>query len=97
MSQDEIKNKYRSTLTRGKVVSAIFIILALPKLVIGFTDYTSVLGIEKLGALALFVIGTLIYCIFFFVYWKCPACRKYPGGGWRPSSCKSCGAELGDA
>lgn len=91
MSSNEVIGKYRKILFGGKIVSAIFIMLALPKIIIGFTDINSILGINSGVAFWLFIVGTVFYTICFLIYYKCPACKKYPGNGWSLKKCQSCG------
>ena len=94
MESAEVIEKYRSVLFKAKVVSAIALVFAVPKLVIGFSSYSTFLGINNFVALILFSVGFIPYMVFFYSYWKCPSCNKFPGGGWVRKECQHCNAKL---
>jgi len=91
---NEVIEKYQSVLLKAKIVSVIAIIFALPKLVIGFSSYSTFLGISSHVALMLFVGGFVPYIVFFYSYWKCPSCNKFPGSGWARKECQHCNVKL---
>ncbi|AQT58893.1 hypothetical protein [Cellvibrio sp. PSBB023] len=90
MNSAEVLEKYKSVLFKAKIVSVIAIIFAIPKLFIGFTSYTTFLGISSNVALLLFTLGFVPYIVFFYSYWKCPSCNKFPGSGWARKECQHC-------
>lgn len=94
MSPNEVLEEYKLVIFRAKLVSACSILLAIPKLVIGLSDRTSFIGISSNESLVLFIIGFSIYVFFGFKYWKCPACKKFPGSGWSRNACENCGVCL---
>ena len=94
MESAEVIEKYKSVLFKAKVVSAIAMVFAIPKLVLGFSSYSTFLGINSNVALALFSVGFIPYIVFFFSYWKCPVCNKFPGSGWSRKECQHCNAKL---
>jgi hypothetical protein len=94
MNSAEVIQKYKLVLFKAKIVSVIAIIFAIPKLVIGFTSHTSFLGISSNVALFLFALGFVPYIVFFYRYWKCPSCKKFPGSGWSRKECQHCHAML---
>ena len=94
MESTEVIEKYKSVLFKAKIVSAIAIVFAVPKLVIGFSSYSTFLGINSFAALILFSVGFIPYVVFFYNYWKCPSCNKFPGSVWGRKECQHCNAKL---
>ena len=94
MNPTDIIKEYKIVLFRAKIISVFAILLAIPKLVIGFGNRDYFIGISSNESLALFIVGSSIYTFFWLKYWKCPACKKYPGGGWRLKECEKCGVCL---
>jgi len=90
----DIKKEYAITLRNAKIVSLIFITLFTPKLVFLFTDLKVFLGLTEVTVLIPMAIGTIIYSIFFYKFWSCPSCIKFPGSGWTRKQCKHCGVDL---
>jgi len=91
---DETKKKYRRLKSQAIIATIVFIALLAPRLVIGFTELDSFIGLSYEAALIPQAIGLVIYCYFFFKLYKCPECRKFPGSGWGLKKCNSCGVEL---
>ncbi|MDN4504346.1 hypothetical protein QX776_18195 [Alteromonadaceae bacterium BrNp21-10] len=94
MTETEIKEAYAVVMTKAKIVSVIFGLLLLPKLVLGFTDLDVFLGLTYETALVLTVIATVLYLWFYLAYWKCPSCKEFPGGGWSREQCNKCNVNL---
>ncbi len=87
-------SEYELTLGRAKVVSVIAVLLWLPNLLDRFVDFERHLGLDSTVRLWLSALGVAIYGLFGWLYWNCPNCGKFPGGGWRRSDCRSCGVSL---
>ena len=94
MTEEEIKIKYAAVLSQAKVMTVIFAALMAPRLILGFTDLESFLGLNYVTALIPMAIGSTVYGIFAYKFWKCPSCGSFPGGGWSRAVCKKCGVEL---
>ncbi|NQD35760.1 hypothetical protein HPT27_01925 [Permianibacter sp. IMCC34836] len=93
-SAAQVKEEYASMMVRAKLVSAITLLLISPRLILGFTDLNSFLGLNYVTALIPMLLGTIVYVVFFKKYWRCPACLELPGGGWTRKQCKHCGVAL---
>ncbi len=93
MKSEEIKQKYKKVIFKAGIISAIAIVLALPKVILSFTGYDNILGIDKPYWRLSFYLGFFIYISFLLFKWKCPSCGKYPGG-WFRKKCRSCGCRL---
>jgi len=93
-SLEDIKAEYKIVLFRAKIASGIFVLLWLPKLIVNYTDQSSLLGISETTWFGVAVVAFIAYLVFFKLYWKCPNCGKFPGGGWHRLSCKLCGVAL---
>ena len=94
-SESQIKSEYLVVEKYALIVSFLFFVLAVPKLVLGFTDLDVFLGFTKMSALYLFTVGGVIYAVFFYKFWNCPSCSQYPGGRWIiKNSCKKCHVKL---
>lgn len=94
MSDQQIKIKYAAILKQAKIMSVIFAALMVPRLILGFTDLETFLGLNYVTALIPTILGIIIYSVFTYKYWKCPSCSSFPGGGWSRAACKKCGIEL---
>ena len=94
MSQTEVAEEYKLVIFRAKIVSAVAITLGIPKLIIGFGGSSSFMSITSNESLVLFIIGFSIYAFFAYKFWKCPVCKKFPGGGWSRKTCRNCGIDL---
>ena len=93
-SDQEIKNQYASLLKRAKIISVIFILLILPRLILNFSDRETFLGFNNITALIPLAIGVIIAAVFYYKYWRCPACNEFPGDSWSKTSCKKCNVAL---
>ena len=93
-TNQEIKVEYASLLRASIVISCILILLILPRLIIGFTSLNTFLGLTYASALIPLAIGVIICVVFYFKYWRCPACNKLPGDSWSRKTCKNCNVEL---
>ena len=94
---ESVISEYESTLIRAKVVSGIGILLLLPNVLGRFVDFERYLALDSTIRLWLMAIGTTTIGLFAWLFWNCPNCGKFPGGGWRRRECKSCGVFLRDA
>ena len=94
---ESVISEYKSTLVRAKVVSSIGILLFLPNVLDRFVDFERHLALDSTIRLWLMAIGTTTIGLFAWLFWNCPNCGKFPGGGWRRRECKSCGVSLRDA
>jgi len=94
MKSEEIKKLYKTVLFKARIIAAITILMALPKIILRFSENTTFLGRDASFWRISFYLGFFIYIVFLVKYWKCPSCGKFPGGGWFRKKCKSCGCEL---
>ena len=93
-SDQEIKDKYASILKKAKIISGIFILLILPRLVLSFSDLETFLGFNYVTALIPLAIAVIIAGGFYYKYWRCPACNEFPGDSWSRETCKKCNVVL---
>lgn len=93
-SATQVKKEYASIMVRARIVSAVMLLLISPRLILGFTDRASFLGLNYVTALIPMILGAIVYSVFYAKYWRCPACMEFPGGGWVRKQCKQCGAAL---
>ncbi len=97
LDREVVKSKYQSTLFRAKLVSAFFIVMLLPNVLNRFFDFEGKLGLGDWDRIWMMLAGLVVFGVFYGLLYKCPQCRKFPGGGWNRCHCKSCGVELRDA
>ena len=94
-TEAQIISEYSIIQRNALIVSLLLILSLIPKLVLGFSDLESFMGLSELGALYLSTPGVIIYCVFFYKYWKCPSCSQFPGGSWFiKSKCHKCHVNL---
>lgn len=93
-SDQEIKAKYASLLIKAKLVAFVFVLLIIPRLVLNFGSQETFLGFTKNSSFIPLVFGILIAGGFYYLFWRCPACKKLPGDSWSRTRCKQCDVEL---
>ncbi len=93
-SGQQVKDEYASILKKAKIISVVFALLILPRLVLGFSDLKTFLGLNYVSALIPLTIGVIIAGGFYFKYWRCPACNEFPGDSWSRTTCKKCNVVL---
>lgn len=93
-SASNVKRSYAIVERNAKIISAVAILLFMPRLILAFTDLDTFLGLTYQTALVPMAVATAVYTVFLGMYWKCPACKAFPGGGWSREKCKKCGVEL---
>jgi hypothetical protein len=94
MSKESIKIKFAKTVLGSKIVAAVFIVLLTPSIVMMFKDIDMIYGLDKDTWFNAGVGGFIIYLGYYFLFWKCPSCGKFPGRGWFRKECDNCKAEL---
>jgi hypothetical protein len=94
MSNEDIKKEFAKTVFRSKVVAGIFFILLAPSIVMMFKDIPVIYGLDKQTWFNISVAGFVLYFAYFFLFWKCPSCGKFPGRGWFRKECNNCKAQL---
>jgi hypothetical protein len=94
-TEAQIIAEYSIIQRNSLIVSFLTIFLLIPKLVLGFSNLDSFMGLSELGALYLMTTGLVTYSIFFYKYWKCPSCFLFPGGRWIiKKKCQKCHVKL---
>ncbi len=94
-SESQIKQEYNIVM-RWAIFSTFMLFLFLtPRLVLAFTDRDLLFGLGETETLMLSLPGVGFYIWFYVKKWKCPACLKFPGGGWFRKECKNCNVPLG--
>ena len=93
-SSEQIELEYKNTLRKAKFVSGVAVVTLLPWIYLMFTDSQSLLSAKGIAILSIAIVGQIVSLVFLLLYWKCPACDKYPGPGWNRTSCRSCGVAL---
>lgn len=86
--------KYASILKTAKIVTYLYVVCSVPFVFMVFGGRDILFGIHELVFQGLFAVGSLIYAIFFLFFWKCPKCKRFPGGGWVRLKCKNCWVKL---
>lgn len=94
-SAESVAREYRLTITRAKIVSAIVIVLWLPNLLSRYVNVGQYIGLGETAQTWIAIAAASAYGLFSWLFWKCPNCAKFPGGGWKRKHCKSCGVSLG--
>lgn len=95
-SAESVVFEYRSMMSRTKVVSAIVAVLWLPNLLSSYVDVEQYIGLGETAQRWTAIVAGSAYALFSWLFWKCPNCAKFPGGGWQRKHCKSCGVPLKD-
>lgn len=93
-SGQEIKEEYASLLVKSKIVSIVFALLILPRIILGFTSQEIFLGLNQTTAIIPMVIGIIAAGSFYYLYWRCPACKELPGDSWSQTTCNKCNVSL---
>jgi hypothetical protein len=93
-SPAQIGAEYEIVLKKQKLTTLVVLVLWAPKLIAGFFDTQTFLGISESIWLVVYGVGLLILLWFLFFVFKCPNCSRSPGGGWSRQNCKFCGVFL---
>ena len=59
-----------------------------------FTGDDTFLGFSEAFFGSLFLVASLVFAIFGYRNWRCPACGEPLGRGFNPKHCRRCGIEL---
>ena len=93
-SAEVVESEYKEVLFKAKIVTVVAIMMWLPTIISRFIDLEDHIGLDSSIRLWTAGIGLTIYSLFQWLFWKCPNCQKFPGGGWSRQQCKSCDVEL---
>ncbi len=66
------------------------VLVAIVAVMAGFANKAA--GSSWLGYIPLGI--AIIFVVFSYFNWRCPACKKYLGRGYSLKTCRSCGAKL---
>lgn len=94
MSTDDVKNKFAKLVFNSKIAAGVFFLLLTPSIVMTIKGLDEILGLSKDLWFDASVAGFIIYIGYYFLFWKCPSCGKFPGRGWFRKNCDNCGVEL---
>lgn len=94
MSNENVKKEFAKIVLRSKIVAGIFFVLLTPSIVMMFKEIDVIYGLDKDTWFNAAVAGFVIYFGYYFLFWKCPRCGKFPGRGWFRKNCEKCGVEL---
>lgn len=94
MEQLDIVDRYNKVIFKAKIVATIVILLSAPRLLMWFSSENTFLGLGEFFWFIVSGVGAVLLIWFYKVYWKCPSCNEFPGGGWKRKSCKVCDTPL---
>ncbi|QQX80720.1 hypothetical protein JK628_02275 [Shewanella sp. KX20019] len=92
MTEQEIKNEFKTISRNLMLIRIIGGILLLPLLIIFFAGSDSFIGISRSVANLLLIVGVGLNLVYLLNYWKCPACGKKIESGHSVKKCESCNA-----